>query len=120
MKVAGRPAQKEPSPPSTNRSDGWDDLTAYGHVHQVPIAAGDALTTLRLVARNSGLFYLSATHEALRLMEILAARMAAEDVWDQSAYNMEIFRPAYGAYQSAGVSVRAHPLPPSRSLHLLN
>ena len=79
MKVAGRPAQKEPSPLSTNRSDGWDDLTAYGHVHQVPIAAGDALTTLRLVARNSGLFYLAATVQCLRLTKILADRMATEN-----------------------------------------
>ena len=60
-----------------------------------------------MVARNSGLFYLSATREALELMEILAKRMASEDVWDQSAYNMEIFRPAYGGFESAGVSVRS-------------
>ena len=60
-------------------SDGWDDLTAYGHVHQVPIAAGDALTTLRLVARNSGLFYLAATVQCLRLTKILADRMATEN-----------------------------------------
>ena len=45
-----------------------------------------------MAARNSGLFYLAATHEAVRLMAILAQRMASEDVWDQSAYNMEVFR----------------------------
>ena len=66
-------------------------------------------------------------------MKVLAARMAAEAVWDQvamrpwraialpaaqflltpratppsqSAYNMEIFRPAYGEKAAAGVSVR--------------
>ena len=33
--------------------------------------------------------------------------MASEDVWDQSAYNMEAFRPAYGRYASAGVSFRS-------------
>jgi hypothetical protein len=60
-----------------------------------------------MVARNSGLFFLSATHESLKLMEVLAQRMASEDVWDQSAYNMEIFRPAYGRYDAPGVSVRS-------------
>ena len=64
--------------------------------HQPPGVDEAPLRSVRMVARNSGLFYLSATHEALRLMEVLAARMASEDVWDQSAYNMEIFRPSYG------------------------
>ena len=76
-------------------SDGWDDDSAYGHTYELPLAAGagggsGALMSggrparwLRLVARNSGLFYLAATHECLRLMKILAARMAAEAVWDQ-------------------------------------
>ena len=75
-------------------SDGWDDHTAYGHVHSVSLSpgsssggggGGDALTTLRLVARNSGLFYLAATQQCLRLTKILANRMATENVWDQSA-----------------------------------
>ena len=117
-------------------TDGWDDESAYGHIHELPLARGAGtpwfagggghwtaggapasastpavdgsgggalvgaapghakapLRSVRMVARNSGLFYLSATHEALRLMEILAARMAEEDVWDQSAYNMEVSR----------------------------
>ena len=104
-------------------SDGWDEDSAYGYIHELPLpaslgspagqgragqgsAAAEPLRSVRLAARNSGLFYLSATHEAMRLMRTLAARMASEDVWDQSAYNMEIFRPAYGLYASAGVSVR--------------
>ena len=98
-------------------SDGWDEDSGYGHVHELPLslardasapaAASTPLRSVRMAARNSGLFYLSATHESLRLMQILAKRMASEDVWDQSAYNMEIFRPAYGQYVAAGVSVRA-------------
>ena len=74
-------------------SDGWDDHTAYGHVHSVSLSpgsgggsggggggggagggGGDALTTLRLVARNSGLFYLAATQQCLRLTKILLPR----------------------------------------------
>ena len=47
-----------------------------------------------------------------------------EDVWDQSAYNMEIFRPAYGSLASPGVTVRPMDMitqaPPLRCpLHLL-
>ena len=90
-------------------SDGWDDASAYGHVHSLPMpdsAGGGAFTSLRLVARNSGLFYLAATKQCLRLTKILAERMAHEQVWDQSAYNMEIFRPAYGNKLAAGVSIR--------------
>ena len=89
-------------------SDGWDDGSAYGHVHRLPLPgeAGGELASLRLVARNSGLFYLAATRQCLRLTKILAERMAHEQVWDQSAYNMEIFRPAYGNKLAAGVSMR--------------
>jgi hypothetical protein len=65
------------------------------------------ISQVRLVARNSGLFYLSATHQSLRLMKTLAARVAAENVWDQSAYNQEIFRLAHGESGAPGVSVRA-------------
>ena len=43
---------------------------------------------------------------SLRVVQVLAKRMASEDVWDQSAFNMEIFRPAYGSRASVGVSVR--------------
>jgi len=103
-------------------SDGWDEDSGYGFTYDLPItlakdaandpssaaaAANAPLRSIRMAARNSGLFYLSATHEAMRLMSILAKRMASEDVWDQSAYNMEIYRPAYGRFVSPGVSVRA-------------
>ena len=48
-------------------SDGWDDSSAYGHVHRLPLPgeAGGGLSSLRLVARNSGLFYLAATRQCL-------------------------------------------------------
>jgi len=39
-------------------------------------------------------------------MRTLADTMAKVDVWDQSAFNMEIFRPAYAHKVTAGVSVR--------------
>lgn len=41
-------------------TDGWDDRTAYGHVlpTAMPGSKEPPLASLRLVARNSGLFYL--------------------------------------------------------------
>ena len=99
-------------------SDGWDEDSGYGFIYEVPLllatpgggaaaAANAPIRSVRMAARNSGLFFLSATHEAKRLMEILAKRMASEDVWDQSAYNQEVFRPSYAHYVSPGVSHRA-------------
>ena len=67
-------------------TDGWDDVSAYGFEHR----ASNGIPMRRLVARNSGLFYLSATNEALRMVERLAERMATEaNTWDQTAYNEE-------------------------------
>ena len=67
-------------------TDGWDDVSAYGFEHR----AQNGVPMRRLVARNSGLFYLSATREALRMVERLAERMATEaNTWDQTAYNEE-------------------------------
>ena len=82
-------------------TDGWDDASAYGFVHTLPLGAGPAgpsgsagsssavhgpLRSYRVETRNSGLFYLAATHESLRLMTMLAARLGRESIWDQSAY----------------------------------
>ena len=64
------------------------------------------LRSLRYETRNSGLFYLSATHEAQRFVATLADRVASEDIWDQSAWNQESFRLSYGARRAAGVSLR--------------
>lgn len=90
-----------------NMSDGWDDRSVYGFVHTLPMSDGHGtLRSLRYETRNSGLLYVSATHEGLRLVDILRRRLAREDVWDQSAWNQETFRLAYGALQSAAVSVR--------------
>ena len=91
-------------------SDGWDDATAYGDAQY---GTADAQlhwlgehTSVRVFARNSGLFYLQATHEALALMERMASRMASEAVWDQSAYNQELFRPSSPVHAGVGTTVR--------------
>ena len=78
-------------------TDGWDDLTAYGY-HYRP-------KSLRLSARNSGMFYVRATNETLRMMARLRTRMQREAVWDQTAYNEEMWWAASGR-GAAGVSAR--------------
>ena len=53
-------------------TDGWDDVTAYGY--EWP----SHTRSLRLGARNSGLFYVRATVEAVRMMARLKGRMQRE------------------------------------------
>jgi hypothetical protein len=67
-------------------TDGWDDVSAYGFGFEA--RANSPMR--RLVARNSGLFYLAATFESLRMVTRLAERMRTErNTWDQTAYNEE-------------------------------
>lgn len=91
-------------------SDGWDDKTGYGDADyptaDPPLGWLGAHGSVRIFARNSGLFYLQATHEALALMQRMAERMASESVWDQSAYNQELFRPSSAAHAGVGTTMR--------------
>ena len=80
-------------------TDGWDDPTAYGYEW-----GGHGM--LRLSARNSGLFYVRATHETLAMMGRLKGRMEREAVWDQTAYNEEMWWAALPTQPSVGVSAR--------------
>jgi hypothetical protein len=79
-------------------TDGWDEPTSYGYNYN---GGG-----YRVFARNSGMFYLQATHEANQMMKRLAWRMEREGTWDQTAYNEEQFYPAHGTHGSVGVSSR--------------
>lgn len=79
-------------------TDGWDEPTSYGYDY----GAG----SVRVFARNSGMFYLQATHQANEMMKRLARRMETEGTWDQTAYNEEQFYPAYDAHATVGVSSR--------------
>jgi hypothetical protein len=65
-------------------TDGWDEPTSYGYDY----GAG----SFRVFARNSGMFYLQATHESNQMMKRLARRMESEGTWDQTAYNEEQVR----------------------------
>uniref|UniRef100_A0A0D3IKE5 Nucleotide-diphospho-sugar transferase domain-containing protein n=1 Tax=Emiliania huxleyi (strain CCMP1516) TaxID=280463 RepID=A0A0D3IKE5_EMIH1 len=99
-------------------TDGWDDRTAYGHVlpTAMPGSKEPPLASLRLVARNSGLFYLG-RHATLapgwaspaslhaRSQSRGRPREARPDA-PRLACAQEIFRLAYGSHEVAGVTVR--------------
>jgi len=72
-----------------------------------PAMISPYLGAYRLFARNSGMFYVSATKEVQAMMTRLARRMETETTWDQTAYNEEQFYPAYGTHGAVGVSTRA-------------
>jgi hypothetical protein len=50
--------------------------------------------------------YVSATAASRHLMQIMQHRMATEDVWDQSAYNMELWQPSRDAHFTGGCTIR--------------
>ncbi|EOD32472.1 hypothetical protein EMIHUDRAFT_418156 [Emiliania huxleyi CCMP1516] len=89
-------------------TDGWDDVTAYGY--EWP----SHTRSLRLGARNSGLFYVRATVEAVRMMARLKGRMQREArpparphaVWDQTAYNEEMWWAALPREPAHGIAAR--------------
>ena len=93
-------------------SDGWDAGTLHGWLDGVDDPSmgsrspGRRGATLRAAALNSGLWYVTATRPVLGLMTVMEHRMATEDLWDQSGYNMELFLPAHDAHLTAGASVR--------------
>lgn len=54
-------------------TDGFDDVSAYGAPGSGVLGSGGS--SFRIFARNSGMFYLAATNESLRMMERMAHRM---------------------------------------------
>ena len=82
-------------------TDGWDDVSAFGYRWK-----GGGREQLRLSARNSGLFFIAATEEVLRMMTRLKRRMETEGVWDQTAYNEEMCYAALPGRDAHGVSAR--------------
>ena len=62
-----------------NMSDGWDDHSVYGFVHSLPVADGHGpLHSLRYETRNSGLFFLAATVESLRLTSVATVEIGPQ------------------------------------------
>ena len=92
-------------------SDGWDASSAHGFLETVddPSAGADGrkrARAFRVAALNSGMWLVMATHASRRLMAIMSHRMATEDLWDQSGYNLELWLASRDAHATAGATVR--------------
>ena len=92
-------------------SDGWDAPSAHGFLETVddPSAGADGrrrARAFRVAALNSGMWLVMATHASRRLMAIMSHRMATEDLWDQSGYNLELWLASRDAHATAGATVR--------------
>ena len=91
-------------------SDGFDNDSANGFLQRIHDgsmgAAHHRAGSFRVSALNSGMWYVSATHASLRLMKIMAHRMATEELWDQSGYNVELWFASRDAHMTSGATVR--------------
>lgn len=95
-------------------SDGFDNDSANGFLQTIDDASmGPSRRragSFRVAALNSGMWYVSATRASFRLMKIMAHRMATEDLWDQSGYNLELWLASRDAHMTSGATVRVlHP-----------
>ncbi|GAB4823934.1 hypothetical protein N2152v2_010980 [Parachlorella kessleri] len=84
-------------------SDGFDDSTAYGAIYGVEdpsMGWSRYAQGTQHMALNSGLFFLRANNRTVDLMKRIDDRLMKEKVWDQSAYNQEIFFLSHGSYKS--------------------
>lgn len=91
-------------------SDGFDNDSANGFLQPIDDvsfgAARRRASSFRVGALNSGMWYVSATEASLRLMKIMAHRMATEDLWDQSGYNLELWFASHDDHMTSGATVR--------------
>ena len=95
-------------------SDGFDNDSANGFLQTIDDAsmgpARKRAGSFRAAALNSGMWYVGATRASERLMKIMAHRMATEDLWDQSGYNLELWFASRDDHMTSGATVRVlHP-----------
>lgn len=90
-------------------TDGFDDGTAYGLIDGIDdpsMGWARYAQSTKHMNLNSGLFYVRAGAATVALMEKLAARLAQQKYWDQTAFNEEIFFLSHGETRFVPVSVR--------------
>ena len=91
-------------------SDGFDNDSANGFLQTIDDAsmgpARKRAGSFRAAALNSGMWYVGATRASARLMKIMAHRMATEDLWDQSGYNLELWFASRDDHMTSGATVR--------------
>jgi hypothetical protein len=76
-------------------SDGASDREAYGGSTEVTDPPLPPPFRFELFFLNSGHFYARATETTLAMIRSVADRVATENVWDQLAYNEELFTPRH-------------------------
>jgi hypothetical protein len=72
-------------------SDGWSPETVMGWHVQVPDPPLPDPWEFRVVFLNSGMFYVKSSVATVAMFRGIAARLAVENVWDQAAFNDEIW-----------------------------
>ena len=89
-------------------SDGWSPSSALGWHEVVADGPTPPPWQFRIVFLNSGFFYVRPSTATLAVFVNISARLAVENVWDQAAYNDEVWFPrstgaaAIGTEQSHG------------------
>jgi hypothetical protein len=90
-------------------TDGFDDATAYGQIDGIDdpsMGWARYAQSTKHMNLNSGLFYVRANENTLRLMLKLADRLSKQKYWDQTAFNEEIFFLSHGDTEFVPISVR--------------
>ena len=90
-------------------TDGFDDPTAYGAISGLDdesMGWARYAQSTQHMNLNSGLFYVRANENTVALMQKLAARLARQKYWDQTAFNEEIFFLSHGDTKYVPISVR--------------
>jgi hypothetical protein len=90
-------------------SDGFDPPTAYGYddvLDDPAMGWARYAHSTRVLALNSGLFYVRPTRAAARALDRVAARVAVEAGWDQAIFNEVLLLPSAGDYVATGAGVR--------------
>jgi hypothetical protein len=89
-------------------TDGWSPATALGWHEMVDDPPLPAPWQFRIVFMNSGFFFVRASTATLSVFRNISARLAVEDVWDQAAYNDELWFPRTTGTEARGTGPAAH------------
>lgn len=90
-------------------TDGFDEPTSKGEIYGVDdetMGWSRYAQGYRHMAMNSGLFYVRSNERTIDLMKRIAASIEKETIWDQTAYNVQMFMLSYKDYKAPQVSVR--------------
>ncbi|KAK6939437.1 Nucleotide-diphospho-sugar transferase [Dillenia turbinata] len=90
-------------------TDGHNNMTAYGYNHvfdEPSMGWARYAHTMRIWVYNSGFFFIRPTVPAIELLDRVADRLAKQNVWDQAAFNEELYFPSHPGYTGLHASKR--------------